>query len=142
MPQLVAVCGLVGGLVLTWQEVVVRRRPAAVAETSYDLEEPTGTGGGTMLATRPVATTTAVRATARHRDLVIGARTFAAMSGFLVLVMLGGYLAATLVFTPAFLLYAARARTRTAVVYTLVLGAVLLSLPSLLPVDLPMGILQ
>jgi hypothetical protein len=79
---------------------------------------------------------------ARHRELVVAARTFAAMAGFLVLVMLGGYLAATLVFTPAFLLYAARTRPRTAVVYTLVLGAVLLSLPSLLPVDLPLGVLQ
>jgi hypothetical protein len=59
-----------------------------------------------------------------------------------VLVMLGGYLAATLVFTPLFLLYAARARPRTAIVYTLVLGIVLLSLPSLLPVDLPFGVLQ
>jgi putative tricarboxylic transport membrane protein len=33
-------------------------------------------------------------------------------------------------------------RPRTAIVYTLVLGAVLLTLPSLLPVDLPMGLLQ
>ena len=64
------------------------------------------------------------------------------MAAFLVLVMIGGYLAATLVFVPAFLLYAARARTRTAIIYTLVLGVVLLALPSLLPVDLPMGILQ
>jgi hypothetical protein len=73
---------------------------------------------------------------------VIAARTFAAMAAFLVLVMVGGYLAATLVFTPVFLLYAARTRPRTAIVYTLVLGLVLLSLPSLLPVDLPLGALQ
>ena len=38
--------------------------------------------------------------------------------------------------------YAAWTRPRTAIVYTLVLGVVLLSLPSLLPVDLPMGVLQ
>jgi putative tricarboxylic transport membrane protein len=73
---------------------------------------------------------------------VIAGRTFAAMAVFLVLVALGGYLAATLVFVPVFLLYAARTKPRTAVVYTLVLGLVLLALPSLLPVDLPMGWLQ
>ena len=55
------------------------------------------------------------------------------MAAFLVLVVAGGYLAAALVFMPLFLLYTARARPRTAVVYTLVLGIVLLSLPSLLP---------
>ena len=82
------------------------------------------------------------RTLTRTQDLRIAARTFAAMAAFLVLVMLGGYLAATLVFTPAFLLYAARVRPRLAIVYTLVLGAVLLLLPSVLPVDLPMGVLQ
>jgi putative tricarboxylic transport membrane protein len=94
-----------------------------------------------MVATRvePVADQ---RALARAHDLRIAARTFAAMAVFLGLAMVGGYLAATLVFTPAFLLYAARVRPRTAIVYTLVLGAVLLTLPSLLPVDLPMGLLQ
>ena len=147
MPQLVAVCGLVAGLVLTWQEVTIRRSRAEVApdddvhSTAYDVGAP-ASSGSTLLATRPVATEPDARLAARRRDLVIAARTFAAMAGFLVLVMLGGYLAATLVFTPAFLLYAARARTRTAVIYTLVLGGVLLVLPSLLPVDLPMGILQ
>ncbi|WP_165362442.1 hypothetical protein [Promicromonospora panici] len=43
---------------------------------------------------------------------------------------------------PTVPLYAARSRPRTAIVYTLVLGLVLLSLPSLLPVDLPTGLLQ
>ena len=55
---------------------------------------------------------------------------------------LAGYLAAALVFVPMFLLYTARARPRTAIIYTLVLGIVLLSLPSLLPVDLPPGLFQ
>lgn len=140
MPRLVATCGLVAALVLLWQEVKVRRaRPERSAVEAPD--EPLGTGGSTMVATRvqPVADE---KALARAQDLRIAARTFAAMAGFLVLVMLGGYLAATLVFTPAFLLYAARARTRTAVIYTVVLGLVLLALPSLLPVDLPMGLLQ
>ena len=92
-----------------------------------------------MLATRVAPPDVAV---AQRHDLVIAARTFAAMAAFLVLVTVGGYLAATLVFTPVFLLYAARVRPRTAVVYTLVLGLVLLVLPSLLPVDLPLGLLQ
>jgi putative tricarboxylic transport membrane protein len=140
MPRLVATCGLVAALVLVWQEVKVRRSgpTRAVAEA---VDEPLGSGGSTMVATRvePVADQ---RALARAHDLRIAARTFAAMAVFLGLAMVGGYLAATLVFTPAFLLYAARVRPRTAIVYTLVLGAVLLTLPSLLPVDLPMGLLQ
>lgn len=68
-------------------------------------------------------------------------RTFAVMIGFLLLVMLLGYLGAVLLFVPAYLLFIARARTRTTVIYTLVLGAALLALPSLIPVDLPAGLL-
>jgi TctA family transporter len=75
------------------------------------------------------------------RDVTVAARTFVAMAAFLVLVALGGYLTAVLLFVPLFLLYVARARTRTAVIYTLVLSAVLLALPSVLPVDLPTGAL-
>jgi hypothetical protein len=140
MPRLVATCGLLVALALVWQEVRTRRTPAhePVVEPP---EEPTGSGGSTMTATR-VAPVVDERALVRSHDLRIAARAFAAMAGFLALAMLGGYLAATLVFTPAFLLYAARARLRTTVVYTVVLGLVLLSLPSLLPVDLPMGVLQ
>lgn len=140
MPRLVATCGLLVALALVWQEVTARRTPAhePVAEPP---EEATGSGGSTLTATRVVPAVDE-RALVRTHDLRIAARTFAAMAGFLVLAMLGGYLAATLVFTPAFLLYAARARLRTTVVYTVVLGLVLLSLPSLLPVDLPMGVLQ
>jgi hypothetical protein len=140
MPRLVATCGLLAALVLVWQEVKVRRTAAGqhVPEPS---DEPVGTGGSTLLATR-VEPVVDQRTSVRAHDLRIAARTFTAMAAFLVLVMLGGYLAATLVFTPAFLLYAARARLRTTIVYTVVLGLVLLSLPSLLPVDLPMGLLQ
>lgn len=146
MPRLVAGCGLVAGLLLTWQEL--RGRWQGVREHSADqaLEPNAGSGSGSgsgsaMVATR-VQPKNDTSARTRHHDLVIAARTFAAMAAFLVLVMVGGYLAATLVFTPAFLLYAARSRPRTAIAYTLVLGLVLLSLPSLLPVDLPTGLLQ
>lgn len=140
MPRLVAVCGLVAALALVVQEVRTRR-----AGGGADPGDPVGhdedaATGGTALATR-VAPAASVALERRH-DLVVAARTFAAMAAFLVLTAFGGYLAATLIFTPVFLLYAARVRPRTAVVYTLVLGLVLLALPTLLPVDLPMGLLQ
>ena len=140
MPRLVAVGGLAAALILTWQELRARRQVTR-RDTVDDSLEPTGGSGATMVATR-VDHAVDARALARRHDLVIAMRTFVAMAAFLVLVMLGGYLAATLVFTPVFLLYAARTRPRTAIIYTLVLGAVLLALPSLLPVDLPMGLLQ
>lgn len=137
MPRLVSVCGLVAAGTLLWQERrSARPRPPVAAEP-----EPLPSSGSTMVASR-VDTAVDARVEARRHDLVIAGRTFAAMAAFLVLVALGGYLAATLVFVPVFLLYAARTRPRTAVVYTLVLGLVLLSLPSLLPVELPMGWLQ
>lgn len=75
-------------------------------------------------------------------DVTIAMRMFAAMALFLVLVMLGGYLLAVALFVPAFLLFVARATPRTTIIYTLVLCAVLLTLPSILPVDLPTGLLQ
>ena len=140
MPRLVAVCGLVAALVLIWQEARARRRGAG-RHTVEDVHEPVGGSGAPGVATR-VRRSADTPALTRHHDLVIAARTFAAMAAFLVLVMVGGYLAATLVFTPVFLLYAARTRPRTAIIYTLVLGLVLLTLPSLLPVDLPLGALQ
>jgi putative tricarboxylic transport membrane protein len=138
MPRLVATCGLLAALVLVWQELKARR---ARPEPADPVAEPLGTGGSTMVATR-VEPVTDQRTLARAHDLRIAARAFAGMAAFLVLAMVGGYLAATLVFTPVFLLYAARVRPRTAIVYTLVLGVVLLSLPTLLPVELPMGFLQ
>ena len=141
MPRLVAGLGLVMATILVVTEVRgwLRRRGEAAPVGGTEPVAVDG-GGATALATKVDAATDTKLAV--HRDLVIAARTFAAMAGFLLLVMLGGYLAATLVFTPLFLLHAARARPRTAIVYTLVLGIVLLSLPSLLPVDLPFGVLQ
>ena len=55
--------------------------------------------------------------------------------------MLVGYLWAALLFVPAALLYVARAKPRTVVIYTLVLGLALLLLPSVMPIDLPTGML-
>jgi hypothetical protein len=76
------------------------------------------------------------------RDATVAVGSFAAMAVFLVLVAVGGYLGAVLIFVPIVLLYVARARPRTAVLYTVILSLVLLALPSLLPVDLPTGMLQ
>lgn len=66
--------------------------------------------------------------------------TFGWMAGFLVLTALFGYLVATVVFVPAFLLVQARTKPRTAIIYTAVLYVVLLALPSLLPIELPQGV--
>jgi putative tricarboxylic transport membrane protein len=74
-------------------------------------------------------------------DVRVATSTFAWMSAFLALVVLGGYLAALLLFVPAFLLWAARVRPRTVVVYTVATGVLIALLPSLLPVDLPVGLL-
>jgi hypothetical protein len=75
------------------------------------------------------------------KDAGFAFRTFAWMAGFLVLTALIGYLAAVMIFVPSFLLIVARARTRTTIIYTAVLYVVLLALPSLLPIDLPEGLL-
>jgi putative tricarboxylic transport membrane protein len=74
-------------------------------------------------------------------EVKVAAGTFAWMASFLVLVVLGGYVAALLVFLPAFLLWVARARPRTVVVYTLVAAVLVAGLPALLPIDLPVGLL-
>ncbi|HEX2247743.1 MAG TPA: hypothetical protein VHH13_09360, partial [Arthrobacter sp.] len=66
-------------------------------------------------------------------------KTFGWMAGFLVLIGILGYLVAVMIFVPAFLLIVARATTKTTIIYTAVLYAVLLALPTLLPIDLPQG---
>ena len=63
------------------------------------------------------------------------------MIAFLVLVAIGGYLAALLLFIPAFLLFVARARPRTVIIYTLVTALFVLALPALIHIDLPVGLL-
>ncbi|MGX9348574.1 tripartite tricarboxylate transporter permease [Microbacterium sp. KNMS] len=68
--------------------------------------------------------------------------TFAWMTGFLLLTALLGYFAAAMVFVPAFLLVQARVGVRTAVIYTAALFVALLALPTLMPVDIPEGLLS
>ena len=81
------------------------------------------------------------RAETRREFVLVAFRMFAWMVAFLVLVTLGGYLAALLLFIPAFLLFVARARPRTVVIYTLVTALLILALPALIHIDLPVGLL-
>ena len=69
------------------------------------------------------------RAETRREFVLVAFRMFAWMIAFLVLVTIGGYLAALLLFIPAFLLFVARARPRTAVIYTLVVALFILAIP-------------
>ncbi len=74
-------------------------------------------------------------------DASFALRTFGWMAGFLILTSLVGYLAAISIFVPAFLLIVARAKLKTTMIYTAVLFILMLALPSLLPIDLPQGLL-
>ncbi|GGJ50692.1 tripartite tricarboxylate transporter permease [Glutamicibacter ardleyensis] len=75
------------------------------------------------------------------QDASFAFRTFVWMGGFLLLAGLIGYLAAISIFIPAFLLLVARARIKTTIIYTIVFFVLMLALPSLLPIDLPQGLL-
>ena len=77
-----------------------------------------------------------------NKDASLAVRTFSWMAGFLLATSLIGYLAATSIFIPAFLLLVARARLKTTIIYTIVFFVLLLALPSLLPIDLPQGLLR
>ncbi|TDO30236.1 TctA family transporter [Kribbella sp. VKM Ac-2527] len=115
VPRLICTLGLLVGAYLVWRELRRRtRRPARQPAEEVPKLAP---------------------------DVKVAARTFAWMATFLLLVTLGGYVAALLLFVPAFLLYVARARIRVVVVYTLVTAALVAVLPLLLPVHLPTGIL-
>jgi putative tricarboxylic transport membrane protein len=75
------------------------------------------------------------------RDVGVAQKTFIWMVAFLSVITLFGYLAALLLFVPAFLLYVARAKPRTVIIYGLALAIVIAALPSLVPVDLPIGLI-
>lgn len=147
MPQLVGLGGLAAAVWLLAVELRgrrVRRRPerrTAAHDGPVSVAPRSRAAGDLLVDTRAEAApvTAAVGWTPAASTAALA---FASMAVFLVMVALGGYLAAVLVFVPVFLLVVARASTRTAVVYTLALGAVLLALPTVLPVDLPMGMLQ
>ena len=62
-------------------------------------------------------------------DVGVALRTFGWMGAFLLLVTVGGYLAAMLVWVPAFLLFVSRARPRTVIAYTLAASVLVAVLP-------------
>ena len=77
----------------------------------------------------------------RREFVLVALRMFAWMIAFLVLVALGGYLAALLLFIPAFLLFVARDRPPTVIIYTVVTALLVIALPALIHIDLPVGLL-
>jgi hypothetical protein len=77
----------------------------------------------------------------RREFVLVALRMFAWMIAFLVLVAIGGYLAALLLFIPAFLLFVALARPRTVIIYTVVTALLVIALPALIHIDLPVGLL-
>ncbi|GAA2181999.1 tripartite tricarboxylate transporter permease [Leucobacter tardus] len=68
-------------------------------------------------------------------------RTFVWMTAFVILVTFFGYVPALLVFLPAFLLFVARTRPKTATIYTAVMVTVIAVTPIFLPIHLPGGML-
>jgi len=163
VPQLIGWFGLILAAALVTQEVRVRRRRtapgAATAPSGVAVPPSAGAhagpaGAGARSAAKHAATgavsladpaTETAPAQAAEgpaqepSDTRFAFKTFAWMAGFLVLTAALGYLAAVTIFVPAFLLVVARARTKTAIIYTAVLYVVLLVLPTLLPIELPQG---
>jgi TctA family transporter len=115
VPRLICTFGVLVGAFLVWQEI--RRRTKPPTQTAQR--------GGPGITP----------------EVKVAARTFTWMAAFLALVAVGGYVAALLLFVPAFLLYVARAQVRVVVGFTLVAAVLVAVLPTLLPVDLPTGIL-
>lgn len=160
VPQLLGVIGLIMSVALLAQEILLRRRltrsstrfgvePAVSNSRSVESMPPSagGFGMGSEKVTQGSVLTTARATTIATpkanygpswtQDASFAFRTFAWMAGFLLLTMLLGYMAAVMIFVPAFLTIVARAKVKTVVIYTAVFYVVLLLLPSVLPIDLP-----
>jgi putative tricarboxylic transport membrane protein len=151
VPRLLCTGGIVVALVLVALEVKARRAARTRNGDPHDEGTPPGdvaeheairTGQPVGTLTSPGAVAVAEPRTETRREFVlIALRMFAWMIAFLVLVTLGGYLAALLLFIPAFLLFVARARPRTVIIYTVVVALFILALPALIHIDLPVGLL-
>jgi putative tricarboxylic transport membrane protein len=151
VPRLLCTGGIVVALVLVGLELKARRTartrngdPHDEGTSSGDVAEHEAilTGQPVGELTSPGAVAVAEPRTETRRELVLTAlRMFAWMIAFLVLVTIGGYLAALLLFIPAFLLFVARARPRTVIIYTVVVALFILALPALIHIDLPVGLL-
>jgi putative tricarboxylic transport membrane protein len=158
VPRLLCTGGVIVALVLVALELKARRTARPGGEGPQDESTPrSGTGeqeatgnevgaptaDGTAV-TVAVAVAVAVaepRPQARREFVLVAIRMFAWMVAFLVLVAIGGYLAALLLFIPAFLLFVARARPRTVIIYTIVTALLVIALPALIHIDLPVGLL-
>jgi putative tricarboxylic transport membrane protein len=138
VPRLLCTGGVIVALVLVYLELRARWTARTRDEDSHDGGAPrsgTDAAGSTAVAVAEPRTET------RREFVLVALRMFAWMATFLVLVTLGGYLAALLLFIPAFLLFVARARPRTVVIYTIVTALLILALPALIHIDLPVGLL-
>ena len=117
-----------------------RTTTSAVAPPGTRRSRP-GSRSGRSTAEGTAVAVAEPRAETRREFVLVALRMFAWMIAFLVLVALGGYLAALLLFIPAFLLFVARARPRTVIIYTIVTALLILALPALIHIDLPVGLL-
>lgn len=161
LPQLVGWTGLLVSALFAANEVrlrLARRRNAGasgepVAGTSpVTVAESPIAGGGASGGAEPAINTVTVITDLGDDIAALDAPdphrtrhafvTFGWMAGFLVLTALLGYLPAAMIFVPAFLLLQARAKVKTTIIYTAAIFVFLVLLPSILPVDLPQGLLN
>jgi putative tricarboxylic transport membrane protein len=149
VPRLLCTGGVIVALVLVALELKARRTDRTGGEDPHDEGTPrsgtaeheaieTGQPAGAPSAQGAVAVAEP-RTETRREFVLVAFRMFAWMIAFLVLVTIGGYLAALLMFIPAFLLFVARARPRTAVIYTLVVALFILALPALIHIGSARG---
>ena len=151
VPRLLCTGGVIVALILVALELKARRTDRTGSEDPHDEGSPRGgTAEREAIETgQPVGAPSAQgvvavaepRTETRREFVLVALRMFAWMVAFLVLVTIGGYLAALLLFIPAFLLFVARARPRTVIIYTLVTALFVLALPALIHIDLPVGLL-
>jgi len=152
VPRLLCTGGVIVALVLVALELKARRTSRTRDDGPHDEGTPrggtaeheaneTGQPVGAPTADGTAVTVAEPRAETRREFVLVALRMFAWMIAFLVLVAIGGYLAALLLFIPAFLLFVARARPRTVIIYTIVTALLILALPALIHIDLPVGLL-
>jgi putative tricarboxylic transport membrane protein len=152
VPRLLCTGGVIVALVLVALELKARRTSRTRDDGPHDEGTPSGgtaeyeaneTGQpvGAPTADGTAVTVAEPRTETRREFVLVALRMFAWMIAFLVLVAIGGYLAALLLFIPAFLLFVARARPRTVIIYTIVTALLILALPALIHIDLPVGLL-
>jgi len=156
VPRLLCTGGVIVALVLVGLELKARRtapnrddgphdggtpRGGPIGHEEIEVGQPVGASVGPSVGDGTAVAVAEPRVETRREFVLIAVRMFAWMIAFLVLVTIGGYLAALLLFIPAFLLFVARARPRTVIIYTIVTALLILALPALIHIDLPVGLL-